>query len=90
MRTSRRPGELDALLEAATTAYRERDTSGRIDPSPQWADLTPEQRDVLYERQLLSRALERALHPRQLSSTAGAVLGRAASLPQLTAGADED
>ena len=68
--------ERDALIEAAATAFRARDLSGRILPSPDWADLTPEDRDVLFDLQLASRRLERAAHPQGLSSTARAVLAR--------------
>jgi hypothetical protein len=68
--------ERDALIEAAATAFRARDVSGRILPSPDWADLQPEDRDALFDLQLASRRLERAVHPRGLSSTARAVLAR--------------
>ena len=66
----------DLLLEAATTAFRERDASGRIQPSAAWWDLAPADRDALHARQLEARALERALDPDGLSSTIRAVLPR--------------
>ncbi len=72
----------DALIEAAASAFRDRDASGRILPSPDWADLAPEDRDVLFDLQLASRRLESAAHPRGLSSTARAVLARIADLGQ--------
>ncbi len=72
----------DALIEAAAAAFRERDPSGRVLPSPDWADLVPEDRDVLFDLQLASRRLESAAHPRGLSSTARAVLARIADLGQ--------
>jgi len=74
--------ERDALIEAAATAFRARDVSGRILPSPDWADLNPEDRDALFDLQLASRRLERAAHPRDLSSTARAVLARIELLGQ--------
>jgi len=72
----------DALLEAAASAFRERDASGRILPSPDWADLAPDDRDVLFDLQLVSRRLERAADPEDLSSTARAVLARIALFGQ--------
>jgi len=68
------PKEL--LIEHAASAFRERDTWGRILPSPAWRDLSPEDRDAAFERQLESRVIERALHPAGLSATARAVLER--------------
>lgn len=73
----------DALLEAAVTAYRERTASGRILPSPAWADLAPDVREALFERQLAARQFERTLDPQGLSATARVVLGRARGLEQL-------
>ena len=66
----------DTLVEAAVSAYRERDSRGRILPSPAWYDLAPQDRDVLCGRQLASRILESALDPRGRSSTVRAVLAR--------------
>ena len=68
--------------EAAATAFRERDVTGRILPSADWADLPPEDRDLLFDLQLESRRLERAIDPEALSSTARAVLGRVRRLGQ--------
>ena len=67
----------ELLIEAATTAWRERDpATGRIRPSPAWCDLSPADRESAFRRQLESRVLERALDPRGLSTTVKAVLAR--------------
>jgi len=68
------PKEL--LIEQATSAYRERSVQGRIMPSPAWWDLPPEDRDLVYSRQLESRVVERSLDPEGLSATVRAVMGR--------------
>jgi len=73
----------DALIEAAATAFRERDPSGRILPSPAWADLAPADCDALYELQLAARHFERALDDDGLSATAQVVLERARSVGQV-------
>jgi hypothetical protein len=83
---ARRPDDTEVLLEAATSAYRERDTYGRIKPSPAWADLAPAQRDELFDRQMTARLVERAIDPERLSSTAWAVLKRIPYLDQLPEG----
>jgi hypothetical protein len=69
-------GELELLIEAAVTPYRERDGEGRIIPSPAWWDLPEEAREVLFSRQLETRALERAADPEGWSGTVQTVLGR--------------
>jgi len=68
--------EQEVQLEAATAAFRERDVSGRIQPSPAWWDLSPEDRERLFQRQVEARLVEAAVDPEGLSSTARAVLGR--------------
>ena len=73
----------DALLEAAASAFRERTASGRILPSPAWADLAPDDRAALFELQLVARQVERTLDPQGLSATAQVVLGRARGLEQV-------
>lgn len=73
----------DALLEAAATAFRERSASGRILRSPAWADLAPDDRAELFERQLAARQVERTLDPQGLSATAHVALERARGLEQL-------
>jgi hypothetical protein len=77
------PGEIDVLIEQATSAQRERTASGRIQPSPAWADLTPAQCETLFARQMTSRRLERALDAGGCSSTARVVLARLARIDQL-------
>jgi hypothetical protein len=66
----------DLLIEEAVSAFRERNTWGRILPSHAWLDLAPADRDALFDRQLASRIIERALDPNGRSSTVGAVLTR--------------
>ena len=73
----------DALLEAAASAFRERAASGRIVPSPAWADLAPDDRAALLELQLAARWVERVLDPQGLSATARVVLRRARGLEQV-------
>lgn len=68
--------EKDVLVESCITAFRERDSEGRLMPPAAWWDLPPEALDELYERQALARGLERALDPEGLSATARAVLAR--------------
>ena len=75
-------GDLESLLEAAASAFRERDPAGRIQPSPAWWDLAPAERDLAFERQLRSRLLECALDPAGRSATSRTVLARALHLPQ--------
>jgi hypothetical protein len=76
------PDERDRLIEAAASAYRERDTEGRIRPSPAWLDAPADVREEIYERQLDWRRLERAADDEGLSATARIVLSRLARLPQ--------
>ncbi len=66
----------DILLEQAASAYRERDLSGRILPSPAWWDLSPGGRDILFQNQLQSRLLESVIDPQGCSSTVHAVMSR--------------
>jgi hypothetical protein len=68
--------EMDALIEAAVTPYRESDADGRILPSPAWWDLPEAARDQLFEHQLSSRIIERAVDPSGQSGTVHAVLSR--------------
>ena len=77
-----RPDPIDTRIEEATSAFRERDADGRILPSASWCDLTAEQRDELFRRQLVSRVIEREMNPGRLSATARAVLDRALLLRQ--------
>jgi len=66
----------DLLIEQAAAAFRERTAWGRILPSPAWWDLTPEDRETAYARQLESRLIERALRRDGLSCTVLAVMER--------------
>jgi hypothetical protein len=66
----------DLLIEAVTTAHRDRDPDGRIRPHPAWADLDPAGRALAFDEVQRQRALERALDADGLSTTSHAVLGR--------------
>jgi hypothetical protein len=66
----------EALIEAATTAWRPHAASGALLDHPAWADLDAAGRVEAYEATCLLRDLEAALHPEGLSTTATAVLGR--------------
>ncbi len=66
----------DLLIEKAASAFRERNASGRILPSSSWLDLVPADREALFELQLESRLLERALNRKGFSTTVQAVLIR--------------
>jgi hypothetical protein len=66
----------DALVEAATTAWRPRDTAGAVGRHPAWADLDPEGRRAAYAATVRARALEAAVDPDGLTTTARAVLSR--------------
>ncbi len=78
----------ELLIEAAATAFRERDPSGRILDSPAWADLPGDARAELFEWQREARTLERLASEDGLSSTARLVARRARDLRQLGAGED--
>ena len=77
------PDDRDILIEAAVTAYRGRDASGFILPSPAWMDLSPEDRSGVFEVQTQSRKIETAYHPRGLNSTMRAVIEKAHAIAQL-------
>lgn len=77
-----RIGPEEILIEAAAAAHRSRDAEGRIQPSADWMDLSPEDRDRLFEIQLAGRLLERAARPDGLSATARAVLRQIQLLDQ--------
>ncbi|HET8948100.1 MAG TPA: hypothetical protein VFQ07_14075 [Candidatus Polarisedimenticolia bacterium] len=68
--------ERESLLEETLTAWRPRTPDGRILAHPAWADLPETERARAFDETLLARALESLLHPRSLSTTARAVLGR--------------
>jgi hypothetical protein len=69
--------ERDALIEAATSAWRPpaRSVAG-IRPHPAWADLDAAGRAEVHERTQQQRRLEAALDADGLSTTARAVLAR--------------
>jgi len=68
--------EAEALIEAAASAFRERGADGAIRTSPAWHDLDDDGRRRAFEAARVQRALEAAMDPEGLSSTARAVLGR--------------
>ncbi len=67
---------IEILIERAASACRERNAWGHILPDPSWWDLTPEARESVYQLQIESRFLERALAPDGRSTTVRAVLER--------------
>ncbi len=71
-----RRDERDALIESALTAWRPRTPHGRILSHPAWADLDEAGRRALFEESLAARALEAAVDPEGLSTTARTVLRR--------------
>ena len=68
--------ERDALVEEAATAFRPRSPDGTIRPHPAFLDLDPAGRAEAHARALAARALEAALDPEGLSTTARAILAR--------------
>ena len=69
-------GDRDLLIEAATAAWRPRDRDGRPRAHPAWHDLDADGRVAAFEATRRLRALEAALDPGGLSTTAHAVLAR--------------
>jgi len=76
MSTTGSDSDDEALIEAAAGAWRERDRDGRARFHPAWWDLDGAGRRAAFEAARVSRALEAALDPDGLSSTARAVLAR--------------
>ena len=76
MSTTGSDSDDEALIEAAAGAWRERDRDGRARFHPAWWDLDDAGRRAAFEAARVSRALEAALDPDGLSSTARAVLAR--------------
>jgi hypothetical protein len=66
----------ESLVEAASTAWRPRDSDGAARAHPAWHDLNAEGRARAHEAARASRVLEAALDPEGLSSTVRAVLAR--------------
>jgi hypothetical protein len=64
------------LIEQVVTAYRERDGYGVIKDAPAWHDLDEAGRTEAFEQTVIARAVEAALDPDGLSTTARAVLER--------------
>jgi hypothetical protein len=75
------PEEEEALIEAASTAWRPRARDGAVRAHPAWHDLDAEGRARAYEAARVSRVVEAALDPDGLSSTARAVLARIRGVP---------
>ncbi len=71
------PGkDREALVEQCAGAFRDRDPHGRVISHPAWHDLDDAGRIEAFELARGLRALEAALDPEGLSTTAKAVLGR--------------
>jgi hypothetical protein len=68
--------EEEALVEAASTAWRPRERDGTVHAHPAWHDLDTEGRLRAHGAAGASRVLEAALDPQGLSSTVHAVLAR--------------
>jgi hypothetical protein len=67
----------ETLIEEAASAFRDRDPrDGRARPHPAWLDLDAEGRVEAFALTEQLRALEAALDPEGLSTTARAVLAR--------------
>ena len=71
------PGQdRDTLIEQAAGAHRDRDPHGRILAAPAFHDLDEAGRVEAFEVAARLRAMEAALDPEGLSTTARAVLAR--------------
>ena len=68
------PEERERLVEQVASAHRPMDHRGRVQSSPAFADLDDDGRREAYETAATLRALEAALDPEGLSTTARAVL----------------
>ncbi len=68
--------DTELLIERVVSAHRERDPLGALRGHPAWYDLSLENRVRAYEETVRSRALEAALDPQGLSTTARALLAR--------------
>ena len=67
--------ERSAIIEAVTTAHRER-VAGQIIDSSAWHDLEPDERIEAFERSVVQRRVEAALDAAGHSATVQAVLAR--------------
>jgi hypothetical protein len=70
------PQERAQLIEEVVSAHRASDPRGALRPSPAFADLDEEGRREAFERTLEARAIEAALDPEGLSTTARLLLRR--------------
>jgi hypothetical protein len=71
------PGQdREPLIEAVAGAYRPRDPHGGVRAHPAFYDLDEAGREEAFEAALALRAMEAALDPDGLSTTARAVLAR--------------
>lgn len=68
--------ETELILEQVTSAARGRDVHGAVQAHPAWHDLPLEERETAYRETVKLRAMEAALDPQGLSTTAKAVLAR--------------
>lgn len=68
--------EQEELLEQVVGAWRPRDRDGGARAHPAWHDLDEAGRQQAYQETVRQRALEAALDPQGLSTTAKAVLAR--------------
>jgi hypothetical protein len=66
----------EPLLEAAVTAHRPLTSRGEVRFHPAFHDLDAAGREELFARTWQQRAMEQALAPRGLATTANAVLAR--------------
>lgn len=66
----------ESKIEEVLTAHRARSPRGDVIASPAFADLSPDDRERSFHEALRQRALEGALHPDGLSTTARAILAR--------------
>ncbi|HHO50766.1 MAG TPA: hypothetical protein ENK18_07790 [Deltaproteobacteria bacterium] len=66
----------ESLIEVVISAFRPRDPRGRLSSHPGWHDLSPDDRELVFDETELQRRLEAAMDPDGLSSTAQAVLDR--------------
>lgn len=69
------PKDEQLLIEAVTTAWRPR-SRDEIDFHPNWYDLDEPARETAFEATRQIRAMESALDPEGLSTTAHSVLAR--------------
>jgi hypothetical protein len=64
----------EELVETVASAFRPRDATGGVRPHPKWFDLDERGRAAAFDVALSLRALEAAMDPDGLSTTAHAVV----------------